>query len=291
PPLKTALAPAKKVCSSRPESDSAIHGRTSAEHLAANDMDRMANVAGLTQVSPIVVRIPADQIRISQDYCELPRLIGRPSFQQQDVTIPVLAESCSQHRPCGAAANNYYVLLHRFAPAAAPLGDLQAFPNTARALRPSRGLRVEEDVERGDLIVSDDDHIHPGVAGRFAAGTGPPRQATGVVQCLRSAVRRVGEVGMRGAQVARELVQGIVPDEDARRRVQHTIVGVEFLDGSATASCVPLAKDLLKVSVQQFMNSVVIHNENAEPLVWVKTGDQILASIRPLCQRISETGH
>jgi hypothetical protein len=64
PPLK-ALAPAKKICSSRPQSDSAIHGRTSAEHLAANDMDRMANVAGLTQVFPIMVRIPADEIRIS----------------------------------------------------------------------------------------------------------------------------------------------------------------------------------------------------------------------------------
>jgi len=69
-------------------------------------------------------------------------------------------------------------------------------------------------------------------------------------------MRRVGEVGMRRAQVARELVQGIVPDEDARRRVQHTIVGVEFLDAGATASGVPLAKDLLKVSVQQLMNSI-----------------------------------
>ncbi len=62
-------------------------------------MDRMANVARLTQVSPIMVRIPADEIRISQSCWELPGLIDRPIFQEQDVTIPVLTESCSQHRP------------------------------------------------------------------------------------------------------------------------------------------------------------------------------------------------
>jgi len=71
PALKTVLAPAKKVRSSRPQSDSAIHGGTSAEHLAANDMNRMASVAGLTHVSPIMVRIPANEIRISQDCWEL----------------------------------------------------------------------------------------------------------------------------------------------------------------------------------------------------------------------------
>jgi len=63
-----------------------------------------------------MVRIPADQIRISQDCWELPRLIGRPGFQEQDVTIPVFTESCSQHRHGGAAANNYYIPLHRFTP-------------------------------------------------------------------------------------------------------------------------------------------------------------------------------
>ena len=84
---------------SRPQSDSAIHGRTSAEHLAANDMDRMANVARLTQVSAVMVRIPADEVRISQDCWEMPRLIGRSGLHQQDVMTPVLTESCSQHRP------------------------------------------------------------------------------------------------------------------------------------------------------------------------------------------------
>src|SRR5215831_13104472 len=36
---------------------------------------------------------------------------------------------------------------------------------------------------------------------------------------------------------------------------------------------------------------VAIHNENPKPFVWIKTADQILASIRRFCQRISETGH
>jgi transposase len=33
------------------------------------------------------------------------------------------------------------------------------------------------------------------------------------------------------------------------------------------------------------------HNENPKPLVWVKTADQILASIRRFCQRTSVTAH
>jgi len=36
---------------------------------------------------------------------------------------------------------------------------------------------------------------------------------------------------------------------------------------------------------------VAIHNENPKPFVWVKTADQILASIRRFCQRTCLTGH
>ncbi|HUY72701.1 MAG TPA: IS630 family transposase, partial [Gaiellaceae bacterium] len=32
-------------------------------------------------------------------------------------------------------------------------------------------------------------------------------------------------------------------------------------------------------------------NENPRPYVWVKTADQILASLARYCKRISETGH
>ncbi|HKA10976.1 MAG TPA: IS630 family transposase, partial [Candidatus Dormibacteraeota bacterium] len=36
---------------------------------------------------------------------------------------------------------------------------------------------------------------------------------------------------------------------------------------------------------------VAIHNENPKPFVWIKTADQILASIARFCQRTSVPGH
>ncbi|MBJ7603811.1 MAG: IS630 family transposase, partial [Candidatus Dormibacteraeota bacterium] len=36
---------------------------------------------------------------------------------------------------------------------------------------------------------------------------------------------------------------------------------------------------------------VALHNHSPKPFVWIKTADQILASIRRFCQRTSETGH
>jgi len=36
---------------------------------------------------------------------------------------------------------------------------------------------------------------------------------------------------------------------------------------------------------------VALHNQNPKPFVWIKTADQILASVRRFCQRTSETGH
>jgi hypothetical protein len=40
-----------------------------------------------------------------------------------------------------------------------------------------------------------------------------------------------------------------MPDENARRHIQHTVIGVEVLDCRTTAGGVSLAKDLLKVAV------------------------------------------
>jgi hypothetical protein len=57
-------------------------------------MDRMANMTGLTHVPPIMARITADCIRVSQDCRELPRLVDRSSFQQQHVAMGVLTYSC-----------------------------------------------------------------------------------------------------------------------------------------------------------------------------------------------------
>ena len=36
---------------------------------------------------------------------------------------------------------------------------------------------------------------------------------------------------------------------------------------------------------------VALHNQNPKPFVWIKTADQILASVRRFCQRTSETRH
>jgi len=40
-----------------------------------------------------------------------------------------------------------------------------------------------------------------------------------------------------------------VPDENARKHIQDTVIGIEFLDCRTTAGGVPLSKDLLKVAV------------------------------------------
>jgi hypothetical protein len=45
-------------------------------------------------------------------------------------------------------------------------------------------------------------------------------------------------------------------NENAERRVQDTVIGVEFRDRRATAGGVSLAENLLEVSVQQFINPV-----------------------------------
>ena len=50
-------------------------------------------------------------------------------------------------------------------------------------------------------------------------------------------------------QVSSELVQRIVPDENARRETEHTVIGVELLDCRTTAGGVPFTENLLQVSV------------------------------------------
>ncbi len=50
---------------------------------------------------------------------------------------------------------------------------------------------------------------------------------------LRLSARRVREVRMGRAQVSCELVQCVATDEDADRHIEHTVLGVEFLDGGA----------------------------------------------------------
>jgi hypothetical protein len=69
------------------------------------------------------------------------------------------------------------------------------------------------------------------------------------VERLRLAVRRVGEVRVSRTQVSRELVQGVAPDENAGRRIEEAVIGVELLDRRTTTSGVAFAENLLEVAV------------------------------------------
>jgi hypothetical protein len=44
----------------------------------------------------------------------------------------------------------------------------------------------------------------------------------------------------------------------------------------------------LEKAIRQYID---IRNRNPKPFVWLKTADQILASIQRFCQRISGSGH
>src|ERR1700745_318698 len=73
----------------------------------------------------------------------------------------------------------------------------------------------EGDVERRDLALAGDDAARAGVGRRLALRARAPCDARRVVQDLRLVERRVDVVGMRGPQLAGELVQGVVADSDA----------------------------------------------------------------------------
>ena len=70
---------------------------------------------------------------------------------------------------------------------------------------------------------------------------------------------RVNEVWVRRAKVSGKFVEGGVPDEVARRDVEHAVFGIEFFNGGATPRRVALAENLLKVAMKQFMDTG-IHN-------------------------------
>jgi hypothetical protein len=55
---------------------------------------------------------------------------------------------------------------------------------------------------------------------------------------------------MRGAQVTCKLIEGIVPNEDVWGDIEHTVIRVELLDGSASLRSVALSKNFLKVTEQ-----------------------------------------
>jgi len=81
------------------------------------------------------------------------------------------------------------------------------------------GRRVEKNIKSRDLAVARDVEIHTSVRRRFAFRPRAPRQASRIVQNLGCAMRRINEMRMRRSKIAGELVQCVVTDERAGRRV------------------------------------------------------------------------
>jgi hypothetical protein len=115
---------------------------------------------------------------------------------------------------------------------------------------PSDGRSVKKNVKSCDLFVSDDDHVLARIGRHAAARAGAPLQPTSIVEGLGSSMGCVGEVRMRGAQVTCKLIEGIVPNEDGWGDMEHTVIRVELLDGSASLRSFALSKNLLKVTEQ-----------------------------------------
>ena len=66
---------------------------------------------------------------------------------------------------------------------------------------------------------------------------------------LRLAPWRVDKMRVSRAQVSRKLVQGVAPNEDAGRRVEDAVIGVELVDSRATTGGVAFSENLLEVAV------------------------------------------
>src|SRR6202045_2450547 len=127
---------------------------------------------------------------------------------------------------------------------------------SARALC---GRRVEVNIKSRDLAVPCDDEIHTRVRGRFALRPRAPCQASRIVQNLGRAVRRINIVWMRRSEIAGELVQCVVTDESAARHVQHTVLGIKFLNCAPSASRITFTEYFRKIAVEQRLDTTHIY--------------------------------
>ena len=66
---------------------------------------------------------------------------------------------------------------------------------------------------------------------------------------VRLAAWRVDKMRVSRTQVSRKLVQGVAPNENAGRRVEDAVIGVELPDRRTTARGVTFAENLLEVAV------------------------------------------
>src|ERR1700742_4933739 len=114
----------------------------------------------------------------------------------------------------------------------------------------SDGRRIEIDVESFNLAVPYQDEVLAGVARRFARGARAPNKAAGIVQRLRLCGWRIDVVRMGASQVAREFVDGILPNDRAGRSVHRRILGVDLRDRRPPAFRIILTEDSGEVAPQ-----------------------------------------
>src|SRR5437899_4874052 len=82
-------------------------------------------------------------------------------------------------------------------------------------------------------------------------------------------MRRINIVWMRRSEIAGELVQCVVTDESAGRHVQHTVLGIKFLNCGPSASWITFTEDFRKIAVEQRLDTTHIcaHGRRAAILV------------------------
>jgi hypothetical protein len=90
--------------------------------------------------------------------------------------------------------------------------------------RPLYKFGIEKDIERSNLAIANNDDIQTDVVWGLAFRARAPRQNSPIMQGLWLSMGRIDEVWMRRAEVSSELVQSVVPNKDAGRYVQHTVL-------------------------------------------------------------------
>jgi hypothetical protein len=64
---------------------------------------------------------------------------------------------------------------------------------------------------------------------------------------------------MRRSEIAGELVQCVVTDEGAGRHVQHTVLGIKFLNCASSASRITFTEYFRKIAVEQRLDATHIY--------------------------------
>src|SRR6266404_3274257 len=72
-------------------------------------------------------------------------------------------------------------------------------------------------------------------------------------------MRRINIVWMRRSEIAGELVQCVVTDESAGRHVQHTVLGIKFLNCAPSASRITFTEYFRKIAVEQRLDCTHIY--------------------------------